>query len=91
MWCSILASFAVGDGKNQQLFGTAAVRDALIAVHPHATKAETCECWCSAVCNITYRSAANQRLFGTAAVRDALVALCPQATTALVGGRQRPV
>jgi hypothetical protein len=81
LWCLVLTRFACNE-NGQHVLGTAAVRDALVALHPLATTATACTEWCSAICNLTTRNAANQNLFGTAAVRDTLVALHPQATTA---------
>jgi hypothetical protein len=63
---------------NVQLFGTAAVRDALVALSPQVATAASTVWWCGAICNLT---AANIQLFGTAQLRDALLALQTHATT----------
>ncbi len=60
---------------NQQLFGTVAVRDALVALSAQVTTGGTCTEWCGVISIVTDKNVANQRLFGTAAVRDALLAL----------------
>jgi L-rhamnose mutarotase len=65
---------------NKELFGTAAVRDALVQLCAAATTPESADWVASAINNITINTA-NQQLFGTAAVRDALVQLCAAATT----------
>jgi hypothetical protein len=66
---------------NRQLFGTAEVRDALVAAGPRATTAEATYAWCAAINNLAVNDV-NKQLFGTAEVRDALVAVLPHATTA---------
>jgi hypothetical protein len=40
-WCTAIVNMVTGNAANQQLFGTAAVRDALVALRPQATTAET--------------------------------------------------
>jgi hypothetical protein len=80
-WCGAIGQLAESNPTNQQLFGTAAVRDALLALRSQVTSAEACEEWCSAICNLTASNPANQQLFATATVRDALVALHRLATT----------
>jgi hypothetical protein len=78
-WC-----FAVGllaRGSESQLFGTAALRDALVAVRANANgSAEACEWWCAAAFALAAQSN-GQQLLGTAAVRDALMAAWPQVET----------
>jgi hypothetical protein len=85
LWCVVLTRFALHD-NGRRVLGTAAVRDALLAVVSQATTVGACTEWCNALCNLTSDgySALDviQQLFGIVAVRDALVALRPLATTA---------
>jgi hypothetical protein len=86
-WCRVLSRFAksqqlLGAAVDLQLFGTIAVRDALVATASQVTTARASEWWCTAIYNLTFNDAGAQ-LFGTAAVRDALLAAQPRATTAI--------
>jgi hypothetical protein len=79
MWCRVVARLTYAEAAGR-LLGTAAVRDALVAMRPQATTADACAMWCKAMCHLT--TDRNMRMFGTTEVRDALVALGPCATTA---------
>jgi hypothetical protein len=81
LWCRVVSRFVEGP-KSKRLLGTAAVRDALVAVQPRlATTADVCRWWCSAISFLANGNTANQQLLGTAAVRDALVTVSVHATT----------
>jgi hypothetical protein len=80
LWCLVVYRFAAND-IGRKMLGTTEVRDALLALAPHATT-DVVYSWCTAMCNLTDNNDANKQLFGTAAVRDTLVAMGAQATTA---------
>jgi hypothetical protein len=74
MWCQSVAGFASGI-FGRELLGTAAVRDALVALRPQATTAFACQWWCTAICDLTVNNAANKSLLRVDSVRQAHAAL----------------
>ena len=79
-WISTVFNNITLDSVNQKLFGTAAVRDALVSISGFATTPESVRWLSDAICKITFSHSVNASLFGTTAVRDALVGMQSAAT-----------